>query len=538
MDQTADRKQKENAGKQNRQSFLKGALYLSLAAVIVKILSAVYKVPYQNITGDVGFYVYQQVYPFYGIALVLATYGFPVIISKLVADEWEKRGAEGVKGLLIVSLTVVACINLVLGLLLYSSAPALAGWIGDDQLAWPLRAMAAPFLIMPFVSVLRGYYQGMQWMTPSAVSQVVEQSVRVAAILLLSTWAMQHYGPYEAGVAAALGSFFGAVAALFVLTAMSEKRGLSNKRAVVQWRKHTKAIAAGGFFVCISAMSLVLMQLIDALTMVRLLGHGGIDGEMIPVLKGIYDRGWPMVQMGTVITTSFSLSLVPLVAKAAYYNDEMKMRLYAVRSLKIGTIFGGASAAGLAVIMPSLNPMLFTDREGELALQILSMTVFPASVFLTAAAVLHGVGKGRILLIAVFTGMIVKGVLNVILVPFLDITGAAAAALISYLAVAIIVLVYLTKAGLLRIEKKTVTKGWVLAAALLITTAAAWQFVWLEGVDTRTGFAFTALSSSVIGGTAFLIAAVKLNLFRNEEWKDIPKLSSIISKLERKKGAD
>ncbi|MDA6131309.1 oligosaccharide flippase family protein, partial [Escherichia coli] len=71
---------------QTSGDLFKGALILTIAALITKILSAVYRAPFQNIVGDVGFYIYQQVYPFYGIIIVLSTYGFPVIISKLYAE--------------------------------------------------------------------------------------------------------------------------------------------------------------------------------------------------------------------------------------------------------------------------------------------------------------------------------------------------------------------------------------------------------------------------------------------------------------------
>ncbi|HZG71299.1 MAG TPA: oligosaccharide flippase family protein, partial [Chondromyces sp.] len=68
------------------KSFMQGALILTAAAIFIKILSAFYRVPFQNIVGDTGFYIYQQIYPLYGIALALSTYGFPVVISKLVAE--------------------------------------------------------------------------------------------------------------------------------------------------------------------------------------------------------------------------------------------------------------------------------------------------------------------------------------------------------------------------------------------------------------------------------------------------------------------
>src|SRR5690606_11387476 len=85
-----------------------GAFVLAFAGLITKILSAGYRIPYQNIAGDIGFYIYQQAYPIYGIVLVLSTYGFPVIISKLLAEKLEEHDvASAMKILYITLLTLL-----------------------------------------------------------------------------------------------------------------------------------------------------------------------------------------------------------------------------------------------------------------------------------------------------------------------------------------------------------------------------------------------------------------------------------------------
>ncbi|MGG2090662.1 oligosaccharide flippase family protein [Priestia aryabhattai] len=93
-------------------SIFNGAIILTLAGLFTKILSATYRIPYHHIAGDIGFYIYQQVYPLYGIALQLGTYGFPVIISKLVADYAATNRRKKIRGILQVSfafLFVVGC---------------------------------------------------------------------------------------------------------------------------------------------------------------------------------------------------------------------------------------------------------------------------------------------------------------------------------------------------------------------------------------------------------------------------------------------
>ena len=70
----------------NMKTYMKGAVMLTIAAIIVKLLSAVYRVPFQNLVGDEGFYIYQQVYPFIGIMTTWTSYGFAVALSKILSD--------------------------------------------------------------------------------------------------------------------------------------------------------------------------------------------------------------------------------------------------------------------------------------------------------------------------------------------------------------------------------------------------------------------------------------------------------------------
>lgn len=89
-----------------------GTVVLAVAALVTKILSAFYRIPYQNIVGDVGFYIYQQVYPIYAVMMALATSGYPVVISKLVAERVEENDEQGVFDVLRTSFFVLGAIGM------------------------------------------------------------------------------------------------------------------------------------------------------------------------------------------------------------------------------------------------------------------------------------------------------------------------------------------------------------------------------------------------------------------------------------------
>lgn len=84
-------------------SLLAWGYYINNRKFCYKGIKRFYRIPYQNIAGDIGFYIYQQIYPFYGFCLILATYGFPIIISKMVAERLERGKQQEAEEIICVS---------------------------------------------------------------------------------------------------------------------------------------------------------------------------------------------------------------------------------------------------------------------------------------------------------------------------------------------------------------------------------------------------------------------------------------------------
>ena len=163
-----------------------GAFILTIAGLLTKILSAGYRIPYQNIVGDIGFYIYQQIYPLYGIALVLSTTGFPVVISKMIAEKYEQRDFYTVEKIIWISMMLLVLIGFSGFIILYKGSTYIAILMGDQELEILIKVISFSFLLLPFISISRGYYQGKRTMIPTAISQISEQVIRVITILLLS----------------------------------------------------------------------------------------------------------------------------------------------------------------------------------------------------------------------------------------------------------------------------------------------------------------------------------------------------------------
>lgn len=508
---------------ESRRGWLQAALYLSLAAFIAKGLSALYKIPYQNLTGDTGFYVYQQVYPLYGAVLVLGTYGFPLVIAKAVLAEKESEALrQRLTFYIVLLLLFFSCLGG--GVILF--AGDIAYWMGDEALTPAVRWMGAPFFLVPFFAVARGYFQGRHTTVPSAVSQVAEQFVRVVVILFTAWLAMQTADVYRAGTSAGIGASAGGVAGLVVMW-LYIKKHLQWWRPAFQlpkqWPGLSRELFTQGLLVSASAMALILFQVIDAFTIVQRLPQG----EAGAALKGIYDRSWPLIQFGALIITVFSYAALPAIS-AAWEVNRAEAAQEASKAVKICLVFGGAAAAGMLVIMPSLNVMMFTDAEGTGVLQLMTFVVLGGSLFMTAAALMHAIDKAGSAAGLLVIGLAVKGMLNYWLVPDLGIMGAAVGSAAASLLLAAAALYYLRKQGSFHFFSAKTWGKWVLSIVfmsggvlLFLETAAFFP------ENRLTALLFT-MSASGIGAVLFIFIVWRISLFTQSEWEELPKLGSLL----------
>jgi PST family polysaccharide transporter len=419
------------------KSFLKGTLILSVAALITKFLGAVYKVPYQNITGNEGMYVYQQVYPLYSVLLALATAGFPIVISKMVSEKIAEGNPVGARQVLYISFVLLGGIGGVFFLFLYFGAEELARLMGNEQmLTLPIQAVSFALLVMPFLSAIRGYFQGHQDMLPSAISQVIEQLVRVVTILSLAWYCMKfHLGVVYAGAGAAFGATVGGIVSLFVFLVFWKKKKVVENIST-QGKQPVGSIARRLILlslpICLGALAVPLYSLVDSFTVANLLVSSKFSLEEAINLKGIYDRGQPLIQFASFFATALSLSIVPAIVEARTLGEQEKVTKKAEFALKLTWLTGLPASVGLSVIAMPTNVMLFEDPLGSDTLAILAFTTLFSTLCLTSTGILQGLGKVTLPAVNMLIGVGTKWLLNWLLVPYWGINGAAVSSVISF----------------------------------------------------------------------------------------------------------
>jgi O-antigen/teichoic acid export membrane protein len=521
-----------------QKDLLKGMVILTAAAIITKILSAVYRIPFQNMVGDVGFYIYQQVYPFYGLAVVLSTNGFPVIISKLYAE----KNKNEARGMMVIAFLFLYVFGLAAFAAMYFGSDWLAIKMDDPRLAVLFRVISIIFLVLPITSLFRGYFQGKGDMLPTAVSQVAEQFIRVLFILFLAALFMREgYSLYVVGAGAAFASIAGGIAAGIILIFFLKKRGeigvipIGTKLGSICKKDIAEIVNAlifQGFAVCISGMLLIFIQLGDSINLYSQLVSSGIDEISAKQLKGIYDRGQPLVQLGTVIATSMSLSLVPLISSGKMKKNKILLMGHIQTALKVAIMIGAGGTAGLMCIIRPTNRMLFENDQGSSILAILWLLILFSSLSITISGILQGLGATVFPALVILVGFSIKCLLNLPLVFKWGTQGAAISSVAAMLFISIALSIKLKRI----VWEELLPKGYIrtilfsvfIMSFCLLAYVHATDFFFANG---RLFSSFQALSAVVIGGGIYLFIIIKSGIFKEQELAMLPFGNKLIALL-------
>jgi len=519
-----------------KQKMLAGAGVLAAAGILSKILSALYRVPFQNLVGNTGFYVYQQVYPIYGIGMVMALSGWPLFISKVIAEQPNAVARKHVAWRLFWLLTGLSVI--VFGGLFFG-APMIAQAMGNDLRLIPeIQAVSWLFLIMPFLAVGRGYTQGMMDMAPTAMSQVLEQLIRVGLIIGIAWYGvMQGWSVYKIGTWAMFAATVaGFVAALYLTWYIRRlpQQTVTNEPSEASWRQLGGRLWREGGILAIVAALLVLLQLIDSFTVTTLLQDFGQTIGQAAIEKGIYDRGQPLLQLGMVIATGLGTTLIPVMREKWLAQNHDGLRYDFQLTMRLALVSSSLVTAGLIAIMPSLNQMLFETPAGSNTLQWYILTIVPATLIVVMISILQSIDESHGIAKWIALTLMFKYVGNELFIPNSGTTGAAISTVFSLVPMAIIVLRRIPKEWWQGMDWSRWTRH-LLSLVMVVGFSAMMTrgLLHVMGFGSRGMSVVVTMISIAVGLIAAFLGMRRWPVFAPTDWKHIPKGEKIQKKLQK-----
>jgi O-antigen/teichoic acid export membrane protein len=542
------------------QAVLKGAALLGGAALVSKLIGTLQKIPLQNFAGDEVFGLYSAVYAFAVLWMTLAAAGVPTAVSALVAEREADGDELGAQRVVRWSLGLLCASGMLAFIMLQLGARLFAGWMGAPEAASAIRTSSIALLFAPAAAALRGYRQGQMNMLRPAVSQIIEQSARVAFMLIMlgiavaSGWSVSAstaavHGGLAAGAAAGLILMlwperpYGGKAGVWIRrreaaagrtsTTPERSDGDNKTKRILYWpesrRSLVKRIISVALPVAAASVVAPLFGLIDAFTIPRLLQREGADSLWAIAQFGVYNRGIALLQLILMAAAGAAAALVPALTAARVRGDDSSTTERAAFTLRLAWWFGGAAAVGLALLAAPIDIALFADAKGSAAIALLAPAALFGALQAVSGALLQGRGDLRSPAVNLAAAAVFKLALNAALVPAYGITGAAAAMVAAYAAAAL--LNALSLRPRLAVPGPRLATAWRSAAALIgmAVAVAATAFALgalTHGLPARAGALLTALPGVAVGVAAFAAGLIAAGAVGPQQWRELPGLSA------------
>jgi stage V sporulation protein B len=428
----------------SKDSFIKGALILTVAGFLVKILGAIYRIPLALMIKEEGMGLYQMAYPIYVTLLSISTAGLPTAISKMVSEDIALNNYKNAFRIFRVSLIVLASVGLFLTLILLASAEMLSTKVlGNPKAFYSIMSIAPAIFFVSIMSSFRGFFQGMQDMKPSAISQVVEQIGRVIAVFILATMLLPK-GVEYAAAGAAFGPVVGAAAGFLVLLIVYFRRRneviqnvrLDSGKGLERHFDIIYRLFAFAIPITLGGLIIPIMNLADAAIVTRRLQYAGFSITRSTELFGqLTGMAAPLINLPAIVTISLSASLVPAISEAMALKNDRLIRARASTGVRISIIFGLPAAVGMFVLAKPITLLLYKNPYAGVPLAMLSWSVVFLSLNQTTTGVLQGVGKTFIPVYNLLLGAFIKTITNYVLtgIPDVNIKGAALGTVFGYM---------------------------------------------------------------------------------------------------------
>ncbi|MDP3448109.1 MAG: polysaccharide biosynthesis protein [Eubacteriales bacterium] len=526
--------------KNDKSTFVKGAFILGAAGLICKVIGAFFRIPLYNMLGD-GMQYYEAVYPYYSTLLVISSAGLPTAISRMVAERAAVGDMAGAKRVFRKSQLLLAIIGVVTTALMYFGADFLARSTVGPLATPSFRVMSPALLIVSLMCSYRGYLQGLQQMTGTAMSQLAEQAGKLAIGLFLAARWMPRGLEYGA-MGAVAGVTLSELLALIVVGAfyLFRKRDIELNQTALSEPVSDNNIIRGLFAIAIpvtiGASIMPITGIADAsLIKNTLLSIGFSEVEASMRYVALRSNVTNIINMPAVLTIALAMSLVPAISAARTAKNKKAIHTVSAMGIKLAMFIGIPCAVGLFALSAPVIDLLYNIDEQRLAIASALMRTSAVGVIFhslvqTLTGILQGAGKQHIPVVNLLIGGVVKVVLMLTLMrnPEIEIQGAAISTTACYIVAGVLNAIYLIRFTKLKLNvMDTFIKP--LVASLIMGGAAYFSYGWIHArIPSNT---IATAGAILVGVALYLIGILWMQMFTQEDLAFIPG-GSILAKLQ------
>ena len=535
-----------------KNSFVEGTIIATLAIVFVKILGMLYVIPFYKIVGANGGALYSYAYNIYLIFLGISSAGLPDAVAKIISEYNALEMHDAKRRAYKIGRKIISFISVIVFIILFVFAEEIGRFIiGDlngantaEDVAFVVRCVSPSVLLIPFLSITKGYLQGHKYIGPSSISQLIEQILRIIVILAGSYLVLKVFNQslsLAIGIAVS-GAFVGGLAAYLYLHHAIKKSKLdvenTTKKDKITNKEITKKIVLYAVpFVIISVVS-HFYNFTDQILVLRTLEHMQFNSEDVEFIASAISTWSPKICMIiNAMAMGMTMSLVPTIVSAVAKKDTKEVENKINKSLSMIIFISLPLSLGLCILSRSVWTVFYdTNIYGPMILSLMVFSALFGNLYLIVSTICQSLSKYKLVYKVSISGFLLNALLDVPImylfkyIGFKPFLGSITSSIIGYSISVLIGLSSLKKENNISYHEtiknilKTLVPSGIMVAVLLIV-----NYFLKFNVLTLSGAIVTIVINAVIGGFIYVVVSYKCGLL--ESILGYAMINNIIKKL-------
>ena len=539
-----------------KNSFIAGTFIATLSLIFVKILGMLYVVPFYAIVGTKGGALYSYAYNIYNIFLLISAAGIPSAISKIIS-EYDALGKYEAKNRAYkLAKKLIMLISTITFVMLFIFAEEIATLIiGDlkggntiEDVCFVIRCISFSVLLIPHLSVTKGYFQGHKYIGPSSVSNLIEQVVRITIILVGSYISLKVFKsslPIAVGIAVS-GAFFGGLVAYIYLSAKMRKHkselnldktyrkdDISDKDIIKEIIKYAVP------FIIINIIGSIY-NFTDMILILRTLNHFNYSAEDVEFITSVISTWGPKISMiVNSMASGMSYALIPMIVSAYAVRNFKELNNHLNKALQIIIFVSLPMAIGLSILSTPVWTLFYnTNPYGGAILKIMIFNALLGNIAMISNSILQSSNRFKLVYLNNIIGSLINALLDVPLMILCHKIGIGAfygaifATSIGYIISIYISLHFIQKEDGFKLNYsntfKTVSKIIIPAISMVVVLFIINKFLSLD-IYTKIGSLIVVIINAIIGAVIYIGISYKMGIIEDIFGKEY--MNKIIKKL-------
>lgn len=409
----------------NSQStkFVKGAMILSIAGLVAKIFSAIYRIPLSHLVGNDVFGDYTTVYGFYGLLISPVLVGIPNALTKMVSERIAVKDYNNAHRIYHYAMVLLGCLGLMISLFMILGVD----WIIAST-KWPtsnrymIYGFSISVMFIAVAGVFKSYFQGREIMVPTALTQIIENISKaifgLGIIYLLIKLGQD--SPIIIGGAALGVSLAFISSTLYIIWyyvkhrkyIQTEELKVAKKYKEVTFGQVTKQLAKLAIPISLATAAYSVMNFIDTITIYKRMEVIGFNENQIRDMYGFMGKALTIINVPLTISLALMISILPAISTAMVHKNKEEVCNKISLGIRLGLLLGLPAATGIIILANPIMTMIFPGVIANEYLQLLGICLVLMIIGQTLAGILQGMGKYLYPAMALLVSVVIKYIIN------------------------------------------------------------------------------------------------------------------------------